>query len=179
MSRLPELFLLCLRVGLFTFGGGLAIVPLIQQNLVGAGFMTARESVDMIAISQMTPGPFAINAATFAGTKLAGIPGALIATLGMVLPSVLIALLVAKFFFSAYKSQGVQSTLSGIRPVVLALIAGAGLTVARETFFLTGGSVDLPAILLAALVFALLRCTKAGPVWLLTACGLLGALFLR
>jgi chromate transporter len=174
-----ELFLLCLRVGLFTFGGGLAIVPLIQQNLVGAGFMTASESVDMIAISQMTPGPFAINAATFAGTKLAGIPGALIATLGMVLPSVLTALLVAKFFFSAHKSQGVQSTLSGIRPVVLALIAGAGLTVAREAFLPGGGTIDLPAILLAALVFVLLRFTKAGPVWLLTGCGLLGALFLQ
>ncbi|MDR0382308.1 MAG: chromate transporter [Oscillospiraceae bacterium] len=179
MTQLPELFLICLRVGLFTFGGGLAIVPLIQQNLVGAGFMTARESVDMIAISQMTPGPFAINAATFAGTKLAGIPGAVVATLGMVLPSVLIALLVAKFFFSAHKSPGVQSTLSGIRPVVLALIAGAGLTVAQEAFLPTGGAFDLPAVCLAVLVFSLLRFTKANPVWLLTGCGLLGALFLR
>lgn len=179
MSELLQLFFMCLKIGVFTFGGGLAIVPLIQQNLMAGGFMTLEESVDMIAISQMTPGPFAINAATFAGMKLAGIPGALAATAGMALPSILITLLVAKFFFSFHKTRGVQAALSGIRPAVLALIAGSVWIVARQTFVSGSGGIDIASLFIALTVFVLVWRTKASPVLLLLACGLLGAAFLR
>ncbi len=179
MIRLLQLFWLCFRVGLFTFGGGAAIVPLIQQNLVSEGFMSMDESVDMIAISQMTPGPFAVNAATFAGTKLAGILGACVATLGMVLPSVLITLCIARFFFSFNKKPSVQAALSGIRPVVLALIAASIWSIAHKALFVTGFAPDIPAMVIAVLVFGLLWRTKVSPALLMVVCGAFGALFLR
>lgn len=179
MILLLKLFWLCLRVGLFTFGGGAAIVPLIQQSLVAEGFMSMNEAVDMIAISQMTPGPFAVNAATFAGTKLAGLGGAAVATLGITLPSVLISLLIARFFFSFNKKPAVQSALSGIRPVVLALIASSIWAIAGSALFLPGGGPDIPSIVIAVAVFGLLWQTKASPALLMLVSGVFGAVFLR
>jgi chromate transporter len=177
--RLLQLFWLCLRVGLFTFGGGMAIVPLVQQSLVSEGFMTMDESIDMIAVSQMTPGPFAVNAATFAGTKLAGFPGAVLATLGMTLPSVLITLLVARFFFSFHKRPAVRAALGGIRPAVLALITGAVWSTAQAALILPGGGADIWGLVMALAVFALLQRTKVSPALLLLLCGAVGAAALR
>jgi len=179
MIRLLQLFWLCLRVGLFTFGGGAAIVPLIQQSLVAEGFMTTNEAIDMVAISQMTPGPFSINAATFAGTKLAGVLGAVVATLGMILPSLVITLLIARFFFSFHQKTAVKAALSGIRPVVLALIAGSVWVIARQSLFFTGWTPDWAVVVLALTVFVLLWRTKISPALLLVLCGAFGAIFLR
>ncbi|MDR0294534.1 MAG: chromate transporter, partial [Oscillospiraceae bacterium] len=116
------LYLAFLKIGLFTIGGGLAMLPLMQRELVEGGLMTLAETADMVAISQMTPGPFAVNAATFAGMKLYGLPGAAAATLGVVTPSVVITALVAKFFIAFSKRQGVRDTMGFIRPVVTGLI---------------------------------------------------------
>ena len=179
MIRLLELFWLCLRVGLFTFGGGAVIVPLIQQNLVAEGFMTIEESIDMVAIAQMTPGPFAINAATFAGTKLAGLPGAVMATLGMILPSLVITMLIARFFFTFRQKVGVQAVLSGIRPVMPALIAGSVWVIAKRTLFLADGYMDLPSLLISLAVLVLLWRVKMSPALLFVLCGAAGAVFLR
>ncbi len=171
------LFWLCFRVGLFTFGGGAAMVPLISQNLVSGGFLTSAEALDMVSISQLTPGPFAVNAATFAGMKLFGLPGALMATLGMALPSVIIAFLVARFFFSKRNHPAVRTLLSGVRPVVLALIAGFVVLFSMQTFAqpVLGDSLWLAA--LALTVFFLMLRTKVNPIWLLLGSGAIGAVF--
>lgn len=179
MIRLLQLFWLCLRVGLFTFGGGAAIVPLIQQSIVAEGFMTQSEAIDMVAVSEMTPGPFAVNAATFAGTKLAGVVGGAVAALGMILPSLVITILIARFFFSFHKKTAVRAALSGIRPVVPALIAGSVWVIVRQALFFAGWTPDWPAMALALAVFVLLWRTKISPALMLVLCGAFGAIFLR
>jgi chromate transporter len=141
--------------------------------------MTIDESIDMIAVSQMTPGPFAVNAATFAGTKLAGVPGAVAATLGMALPSILITLLIARFFFAFHKKPTVRAALDGIRPAVLALIAGVVWISARTALLLPGGGVDIWALALALGVFVLLQRTKVSPALLLLLSGAAGAALFR
>ncbi len=179
MPDLLALFWLCLKVSLFTFGGGAAVVPLMQQTLVTGGFMTLQESVDLVAIAQMTPGPFSINAATFAGMKLFGFGGAVVATLGVSLPSILLTLLIARFFFSFHKKPTVQAVLSGIRPVVLALIASAVWVIARQSLVLPAGGLDLPAIAIALAVFFAAWRLKANPALLMLGAAAVGTLFLR
>ena len=99
-----ELFLTFFKIGLFTIGGGYAMLPLIQADVQAKGWMTAEELVNFIAVSESTPGPFAVNVSTYVGAELAGLPGAFCATLGVVLPSFLIILLVARFY-AAFRSR--------------------------------------------------------------------------
>lgn len=137
-----ELLWTFFKIGLFTIGGGYAMIPLIQQEIVNHGWLTFKETIDIIAISEMTPGPFAINAATFVGVKTGGIPGATFATVGVVLPSFIIVTLVAKYS-ARFKDQPLlQYALYGLRPAVIGLIASAAFLIARTTFFMaSSGSV--------------------------------------
>ncbi|MDN5276427.1 MAG: chromate transporter [Clostridiales bacterium] len=137
-----ELLVTFFKIGLFTIGGGYAMIPLIQQEIVNHGWLTFKETIDVIAISEMTPGPFAINAATFVGVKTGSIPGATFATVGVVLPSFIIVTLVAKYS-ARFKDQPLlQYALYGLRPAVIGLIASAAFLIARTTFFMTpNGSV--------------------------------------
>ena len=102
-----ELFVTFFKIGLFTIGGGYAMLPLIQADVQAHGWMTAEELVNFIAVSESTPGPFAVNVSTYVGAELAGLPGALCATLGVVLPSFLIILLVARFY-AAFRSSAIS-----------------------------------------------------------------------
>lgn len=183
-----NIFFIFAKIGLFTIGGGYAMIPLIQQELVANGFLSIEEITNIIAISEMTPGPFAVNAATFVGMKLYGIPGALVCTLGVISPSLVIMTLVARFFFNINKKPVVQSILYGVRPVVWALILYATLTVARSAFIgadsaLVGAlptSVDIPCVLLFAVVFVcMLRIKKVSPIVFIFSAGVFGAIFLR
>ncbi|NLO82739.1 MAG: chromate transporter [Clostridiales bacterium] len=130
-----DLLVTFFKIGLFTIGGGYAMIPLIQQEIVDHGWMTFKETVDMIAISEMTPGPFAINSATFAGVKTGGILGAAFATLGVVLPSFIIVVLVAKYSTRFKDEPVVQSALYGLRPAVIGLIAASAFSIATASFF--------------------------------------------
>lgn len=125
-----ELFWSFFQIGLMSIGGGYAALPLIQQQIVEInGWLTLEEFVNLITIAEMTPGPIGINAATFVGTQILGLPGAIIATIGFVLPSCFILLTLA-YLFSKYKNlNAVQGVLSGLRPAVVALIASAGLSI--------------------------------------------------
>lgn len=124
------LFLSFLQVGLFSVGGGYAAIPLIQHHIVELQkLMTLAEFSDLITVAEMTPGPISINSATFVGTRLAGIPGAIICTLGVIIPSFIICLLLAHFYYKYRNFQGVQTVLSALRPAVVALIASAGLSI--------------------------------------------------
>ena len=122
-----ELFLTCFKVGLFTIGGGAAIIPILQQEVVAKGWISMEEVLTYIAISESTPGPIAINMATFVGSSQGGFLGALCATLGMVLPSFIIILVIAKFFSKFSENKYIKTVLVSIRPFVVGMILSAGL----------------------------------------------------
>lgn len=171
------------KIGLFTIGGGYAMIPLIREELVSNGWMTAVEIADVIAIAKMTPGPFAVNTATFAGMKIYGVAGAAMCTFGVILPSLIITTIVGVFFFSYNKHKMVQGALSGIRPVVVALIAYAVWTVASTTIFQEEAirqgviaaikSVDIRSILILVTALILLFKVKAHPILVIATCGAL------
>ena len=124
---LLELFLSFLQIGAFSFGGGYAAMPLIQAQVVTKyHWLSMAEFTDLITISQMTPGPIAVNSATFVGIKIAGIPGALIATLGCILPSCIIVTLIASLYLKYRNLSLLQGILGSLRPAVVAMIASAG-----------------------------------------------------
>lgn len=123
-----ELFWSFVQVGAFCVGGGYASMPLIQEQVIERhAWLTLQQFIDIFTISQMTPGPIGINAATFVGTKVAGIPGAIAATAGFVFPSVIIVLILAKLFFKYGDIGPIRGILNGLRPAVVALICSAGV----------------------------------------------------
>ena len=122
-----QLFLSFLQIGAFSFGGGYAAMPLIQNQVVQLHpWLSQSEFTDLITISQMTPGPIAINSATFVGTRIAGMPGALAATTGCVLPSCILVTLLAKIYLKYRNLSLLQGVLKSLRPAVIAMIAAAG-----------------------------------------------------
>ena len=134
-----KLFLSFLQIGLFSFGGGYAAMPLIQEQVVTQhGWLTMTEFTDLITISQMTPGPIAINAATFVGSKISGVPGSIAATCGCILPSCIIVTLIAWFYLRYKKMKMFQSVLESLRPAVVALIASAGIAILHTAFWADG-----------------------------------------
>lgn len=139
-----QLFLSFLQIGLFSFGGGYAAMPLIQEQIVNIhGWLDMDQFTDLITISQMTPGPIAINSATFVGIRIGGIPGALVATLGCILPSCIIVTLLAKLYLKYQKLDVLQSVLNSLRPAVVALIASAGISILITAFWGNEGVIRL------------------------------------
>jgi chromate transporter len=132
------LFWTFFKIGLFSFGGGYAMIPLIQKEILYHNWLTAKEYADIIAISQMTPGPLAVNAATYVGAKTAGILGASSATLGVSLPSFILIVIIAHFFIQFKESAVVESILKGIRPVTIGMVASAVIFLAGTSIFKSG-----------------------------------------
>lgn len=176
-----QLFLSFFQIGLFSFGGGMAAMPLIQNQVVDIhGWLTLTEFTDLITISEMTPGPIAINSATFVGTQIAGLSGALVSTLGCILPSCVIVSLLA-WLYRRYKNMTVlQGALAGLRPTVVALILSAGLSILVLSFWGAGGfawsigSVDFIAVGLFAAGLFLLRRFRLNPLCVMLGSGVLG-----
>jgi chromate transporter len=131
MSILFELFYAFFSIGCFAFGGGYAILSFLQQEVERRGWMTTERFVDMIAISQSTPGPIAINMATFVGYETGGIFGALVATLAVALPGMLLMICFALCFFHFYERSGTQAVFKGLRPAVVGLIAAAAWQIGK------------------------------------------------
>lgn len=138
MSILLDLFLTFFKIGLFTFGGGYAMLPLIMQEVESHGWMAQEELINFVAVAESTPGPFAINIATFVGSEMGGILGAVCATLGVVMPSFIVILIVAKIYEAFKQSRYVKGAMCGLRPAAVGLIASAVLTTALEVFFPNG-----------------------------------------
>lgn len=135
---LLQLFFSFIQVGLFSVGGGYAAIPLIQEQVVNIhGLMTMEEFSDLITVAEMTPGPIAINSATFVGMRVAGVGGAIFCTLGCTLPSFGICLALAYFYYKYRTMSGVQKVLAAMRPAVVALIASAGLSILVLALFQT------------------------------------------
>lgn len=125
------LFIMFFRIGLFGFGGGLAMLPLIFQSVQEFGFMTSQEFSDLVALSQVTPGPITINAATYVGFSYAGIGGSAVATIAVCLPSMVLILLIMKFMRKFHESKVLDGILTGVRPVTVGLVAAAVIFIAE------------------------------------------------
>lgn len=131
-----ELFVTFLKIGSFAFGGGYAVLPLIQQYVVAdKAWLSISELTDLVAMSQITPGPIAINSATFIGTKVAGVPGAIVATLGNVTPQFILMMILGYFIFGGRKLPFIQKILKGLKPVIAGLVAIVALSMIRSTLF--------------------------------------------
>lgn len=156
-----ELFLIFLKIGAVSFGGGYGMISLIRDEVVSHGWMTEEMLMNLIAVSESTPGPIAVNVATFIGSSQAGVLGALCATVGVVLPSFVIILLIAAILRNLLKFAGVQAVLGGIRPGIVGLVLGTGVTMFLSTVlgftsFGEGFSFDWRALVILAVLAAAL-----------------------
>lgn len=171
-----QLFLSFLQVGMFSIGGGYAAMPLIQSEVVlKHAWLTMGEFTDLITIAEMTPGPIAVNSATFVGLRIAGIQGALIATFGCILPSCLIVSLLAYIYYRYKNVSALQSVLASLRPAVVALIAGAGLSILHQVSFageaVRFANADWVGIAIFISAFFVLRKLKWNPILVMVLCG--------
>ncbi len=164
-----QLFIEFFLTGLFAVGGGMATIPFLEDISTRTGWFTHAQLADMVAVSESTPGPIGVNMATYVGYLTAGIPGSVIATLGLVLPSVIIILIVAAFLKAFRKSKYVDRIFYGIRPASTALIAAAGVSVLMlcivdvSAFKLSGKIFDLidpKAIILFAVIWVFTNLVK-------------------
>lgn len=167
------LFLTFLQIGAFTFGGGYAMIPIIQQEVLNHGWMTQGEILDFIAISESTPGPLAVNMSTYIGYQTAGFFGAICATFGVVLPSFIIILLVARVLEQFSKSKIVQGAMLGLKGVVVGLIGSAVISTAQTVFNAEYGIISREMIfsilLFIACFYALMK--KVSPIKVIIASG--------
>ena len=150
-----ELFITFFKIGLFTIGGGYAMIPMITDEVLAHGWAELSTVTDFIAVSESTPGPFAVNIATFLGFNTAGVAGAACATFGVILPSFIIIAIIARFFMAFGSNKHMKRALFGLRPAVVGLILSAGYSIARANLF-TGG-VEWIGICIAAATFVCLR----------------------
>ncbi len=173
-----QLFLSFLQIGAFSFGGGYAAMPLIQNQVVDLHqWLSLSEFTDLITISQMTPGPIAVNSATFVGIKIAGIPGAIVATLGCILPACIIVTIIAWLYLKYRNMKSLQVVLSTLRPAVVSLIATAGLTIIISAVF--GGlgisidTVKIQMVVIFGICMLLLMKWKMNPILVMVLAGVL------
>lgn len=178
--QLLQLFWSFFQIGLFSVGGGYAAMPLIQHQVVELhGWLSMTQFADIITIAEMTPGPIAVNSATFVGIHIAGIPGALIATLGCILPSCIIVMALAHIYFKYRNLQVIQGVLQGLRPAVVAMIASAGISILLFAFFGSNTAIQLAdtnfiSVGLFAAALFVLRKWKKNPILVMAGTGLAG-----
>ncbi len=175
------------KTGLLAVGGGLATIPFLQRMGASTGWFTDTDLTTMIAVSESTPGPMGVNMATYVGFHIAGIPGAVLATLGLITPSIVVILIIAGFLERFRDSRLVDSAFRGLRPASTALIAAAGLSVAKNVLLrldLAGESfsriVNWPGLVLAAAVFLCMqskKLKKLHPIIFIAASAVLGIVF--
>ena len=171
------------QIGLFSIGGGYAAMPLIQHQVVDLHpWLTMTQFADIMTIAEMTPGPIAINSATFVGIQVAGLPGALVATLGCILPSCIIVMALAYRYYRYKGLSMVQGILSGLRPAVVAMITSAGISLLILSLY---GAQELPADLsgvdwismgIFTVAILILRRWKVNPIWIMAGAGAAGVL---
>lgn len=180
------LFVEFIKTGLFAIGGGLATLPFLQNISDKYGWFTSQELIDMIAISESTPGPIGINMATYVGYKTAYLPGSIIAVLGLITPSVIIIVLIAHYYMKFSEHPTVQAGFYGLRPAVAGLIGAAGFQVAKisllnvDKYFLThriADILDVKSLLLFALIVFLINKYKKHPIYFLLGAAIIGIIF--
>lgn len=174
MNLLVEIFLVFFKIGLFSFGGGYAMMPLFEKEIInGLHWISYSDFIDIVAIAQTTPGPFAVNSATFIGNKLAGFWGSVVATLGVTLPSFIIMSIIFLTINKFRDSNAIKVSIRGIRPVVLALVLAAVVTIGK------GAIIDYKSIIIAIVAFILVRVKKLNPILLMAVGFLVGIVLYR
>lgn len=164
---LLKMFFIFLKIGGFTIGGGYAMIPIIQEEIVTKNkWMTEEDFIDSLAVSQASPGPIAVNTSIYVGYKLKGIPGAIIATLGTVLPSFLIILIVSAFFEIIRDNIIVNKMFKGIGPVIVALIASAVYKLLKTT------GINIKSITLMGLTALLIVFLEISPIYIILIVGI-------
>ena len=178
-----ELFWSFFQIGLFSIGGGYAAMPLIQEQVVDLhSWLTMTQFADIITIAEMTPGPIAINSATFVGIQVCGLPGAIIATLGCIFPSCIIVMTLAYVYYRFRGLNIVQGVLAGLRPAVIAMIASAGFSLlimsvyGQRTVPENLAGIDVIAVAIFVAGFFILRKWKPNPLWVMAGSGVAGVL---
>ena len=176
-----DLLISFLRVGLFTFGGGYAAIPLIRDVVLSQGWMSEEQLTYMIAVSESTPGPIMVNMATYVGSSQAGLLGAVLATMAVVLPSFCIILLIMVLLKNLLQDPSVKAVLGGMQPCVVGIILATGVQLALKACLPQGGA-DYRAILIALIlaaivVFSRKRKKKISPIRLILISAVLGILF--
>lgn len=177
-----EMMLVFAMIGLFCFGGGYGILPFIQEEVITRGWMTSQEFINVIAVSESTPGPLGINVATYVGFKMGGIVGAVFSTIGLMLPAFFLVLLVTKFLQTEKGATLWNRFTMGIRPVVVGLIFYAAWSIAKTVLLYavpTGIQIDGRGVLLALIGFFAVQKWKVHPVMLIGVAAVLGALFVE
>lgn len=179
--NLLELFWSFFQIGLFSIGGGMAAIPLIQNQVVELHhWLSLTEFTDLITIAEMTPGPIAINSATFVGIRIAELPGALVATLGCILPSCVIVSILAWIYYRYKELSIIKGVLNGLRPAVVALIASAGLTIfilaiwGENGFTFDLQSINFISLILFTIGLFILRRYKPNPILIMLCTGIIG-----
>ena len=173
---LLQLFFAFAKIGLFAIGGGYAAMPLIREQVVQInGWLTMNEFADLVTIAEMTPGPIAINAATFVGMRVAGLAGVLAATAGNILPSIVIVTMLSIIYCKYKEMSLLKSVLASLRPAVVALIASAGLSILMQVAF-SGGTpslehIDFVGLGLFAAAFIAIRKFECHPILAMALCG--------
>ncbi len=189
MQQYFELFYIFFKIGLFSFGGGLVMLPLIFQEIQAFNIMPTQEFSNLVALSQMTPGPIAVNAATYVGDKYAGILGAIFATIGVSLPSFLIIIMIARFLNKFKENQMVQGVLLGIRPATIGLLGSAVIFLSETSIFNEGfysfemmenplKYISVPSLFIFALILFLSYRFKIGPILLTVIGGIIGVIII-
>ena len=183
-----KLFLTFFEIGALTFGGGYAMIPFVKEQVLANNWLTEEELLNMIAVSESTPGPIAVNMATFVGSQQGGILGSACATLGVVLPSFIIILIISTLLKNFLKYNGVKAFLSGVRPTVVSLILGTAITLFLSVLLGIGGgdfsfNVDVRGIIIfalivgASLIFKKIKGKKPSPILMIAISACLGMLF--
>jgi len=175
VNLLFDLFYTFFKIGLFTIGGGYAMLPLIKKEVIEThAWLTTEEFMEVLAIAEMTPGPIAVNTATFVGYRLARIPGAVLGTVGVVLPSLIIITIIAAYFvqYNISEIPRLKGAFTALRPAVIGLIASAVFSLGKK------GIIDLRSALIAGAVFVVLTITDIHPIFVLLVTGILGGVFL-
>lgn len=182
---LLQLFLSFMKIGLLSIGGGYAAMPLIQSEAVELhGWLTMTQFADIMTIAEMTPGPIAINSATFVGIQAAGIPGALVATAGCVLPSCLIVLTLAYVYYRFRGLPLIQGILISLRPAVIAMIASAGLSLillsvyGQKTLPEDLTTIQMIPVIIFLVSLAVLRLRRPDPIKVMAAAGVSAVILL-
>ncbi|MCB2293030.1 chromate transporter [Clostridium algoriphilum] len=172
MSILIKIFLSFLKIGAFSFGGGYAMLPVIQREIVeNHKWITAKQFIDIIGISQMTPGPIAINSATFVGFKVSGVFGSVAATLGVISFSFFLVSIANHFLLKFKESTVMKAALAGMRPAMIGLIISVFVSLGKESYK------DIKSIVIGIIVLILLLTNKLHPISVIMISGILGIIF--
>lgn len=172
MYLLIRLFLAFLKIGTFSFGGGYAMLPFIQKEIVDNNhWISISEFMDIIGVSQMTPGPIAINSATFVGYKLYGVLGSIMATLGVIFTSFVLVSIISKMLEKFKESTIIKAALMGMRPVLIALIIKAFLDLAKESYL------NFKSLIIAVIIGVVILSKKVHPILIIVIAAIIGLVF--